>query len=97
MRPRDEQDNTQAEPIELRVNEIADLFQSLDPFPFRERDLDQEAEEYIVSWARELPNDQPIEIVIHLPERRRRPKRPANSVTPLLAISAIGQTFYSMN
>src|SRR5215813_14260006 len=67
-------DNTQAEPIELRVNEIADLFQSLDPFPFRERDLDQEAEEYIVSWARELPHDQPIKIVIHLPEREAQTK-----------------------
>ena len=74
MPPRDERDNTQAEPIELRVNEIADLFQSLDPFPFRERDLDKEAEEYIVSWARELPNDQPIKIVIHLPEREAQTK-----------------------
>jgi hypothetical protein len=74
MRPREEQDNTRAEPIELRVNEIADLFQSLDPFPFRERDLDKEAEEYIVSWARELPHDQPIKIIIHLPKREAQTK-----------------------
>ena len=67
MRPQEEQDNTQAEPIELRVNEIADLFQSLDPFPFRERDLDKEAEEYIVSWA-------PIKIIIHLPKREAQTK-----------------------
>jgi hypothetical protein len=58
-----------AEAIELRVNEIGQLFQSLDPFPFREKDLDKEAEEYIVSWARELSHDQPIKIIIHLPER----------------------------
>src|SRR5262245_49191106 len=86
-------DNAPAEAIELRVNEIGQLFHSLDPFPFRERDLDKEAEEYIVSWARELPHDQPIKIIIHLPEGRRRPKQQANSVKPLLAISTIAQIF----
>jgi hypothetical protein len=60
-------ENTQ-EAIELRVNEIAQLFHTLDPFPFRERDLDREAEEFIVGWARELPIDQPIRIVVHFPE-----------------------------
>jgi hypothetical protein len=54
--------------IELRVDDIAQLFHTLDPFPFRERDLDREAEEFIVGWARELPADQPIRIVIHFPE-----------------------------
>jgi hypothetical protein len=58
-----------AEAIELRVNEIAQLFSTLDPFPFRERDLDKEAEEYIVSWARELSVDKPIKIVVHLPDK----------------------------
>jgi hypothetical protein len=53
--------------IELRVDEIAQLFHTLDPFPFRERDLDREAEDFIVGWARELPVDQPIRIVIHFP------------------------------
>jgi hypothetical protein len=53
--------------IELRVDEIAQLFHTLDPFPFRERDLDREAEEFIVGWARELPIDQPIRIVVHFP------------------------------
>ena len=54
--------------IELRVDEIAQLFHTLDPFPFRERDLDREAEDFIVGWARELPVDQPIKIVIHFPD-----------------------------
>ena len=39
----------------------------LDPFPFRERDLDAEAEAFIVEWARELPRGAPISIVVHLP------------------------------
>ena len=32
-------------------------------------DLDKEAEEHIVSWARELSVDKPIKIVIHLPDK----------------------------
>jgi hypothetical protein len=58
--------------IEVRVEEIAQLFDTLDPFPFRERDLDKHAEEYIVSWARELPGNQPIRIIIHAPETELR-------------------------
>ena len=54
--------------IELRVDEIAQLFHTLDPFPFRERDLAREAEEFIVGWARELPVDQPIRILVHFPD-----------------------------
>jgi hypothetical protein len=53
--------------IELRVEEIAQLFETLDPLPFRERDLDKDAEEYIVSWARELPRDRDFRLVIHAP------------------------------
>jgi len=30
--------------------------------------LDKDAEEFIVSWARELPTDQPLRVVVHLPE-----------------------------
>ena len=56
------------ESIELRVEKIAQLFHTLDPFPFRERDLDREAEDYIVGWARELPADQKIRIVVHFPD-----------------------------
>lgn len=54
--------------IEIRIEEVAQLFHSLDPYPFREKDLDKDAEEFIVSWARELPVDQPFRIVVHLPE-----------------------------
>ncbi|HEY6995136.1 MAG TPA: hypothetical protein VH397_15610 [Xanthobacteraceae bacterium] len=54
--------------IEIRIDDISQLFHSLDPFPFRERDLDRDAEEFIVSWARELPKDRPLRIVVHLPQ-----------------------------
>lgn len=50
----------------LRLRELAQLFNSMDPSPFVERDLDADAEEYIVSWARELPRDEDLELVIQL-------------------------------
>lgn len=53
-------------PIEVRVENISQLFDTLDPFPFPERDLDSDAEEYIVGWARELPRDQPIKLIVHV-------------------------------
>lgn len=52
--------------IEVRVDRIAQLFHTLDPFPFRERDLDQDVEDYIVGWARELPRKEPISIIVYL-------------------------------
>src|SRR5712664_3616373 len=62
-----EQAPTADNAIELRIEEIAQLFHSLDPFPFREKDLDKDAEEFIVGWARELPTDQLLRIIVHLP------------------------------
>ena len=53
--------------IEVRITSLEQLFNSLDPFPFLERDLDKSAEEFIVGWARELPASSAIRIVIHLP------------------------------
>jgi hypothetical protein len=53
--------------IAIRVRTIGQLFNSFDPSPFHEKDLDNDAEDYIVSWARELPSDQPLSIVVHVP------------------------------
>jgi len=39
--------------IVLRLNNVGQLFNTMDPSPFHERDLDHDAEEFIVSWARE--------------------------------------------
>lgn len=59
--------NPAASTIEIQIDHVAQLFDTLDPFPFRERDLDKEAEDFVVGWARELPRTRPIAIVIHLP------------------------------
>jgi hypothetical protein len=52
--------------VMLRLREISQLFNSMDPSPFIERDLDADAEEFIMSWARELPASRDLELVIHL-------------------------------
>lgn len=56
--------------IEIRVRHLNQLFNSLDPSPFYEQDLDADAEDFIVGWARELPRKQPFELVLHLIEKR---------------------------
>jgi hypothetical protein len=61
-------DKSSVIPIEVRVERLSQLFDTLDPFPFRERDLDKDAEQYIVGWAQEFPRHQPLDIVIHVPE-----------------------------
>lgn len=53
--------------IEIRLERISQIFNMLDPFPFRERDLDEDAEAFIVDWARELHPRAPLRIVVHLP------------------------------
>jgi hypothetical protein len=52
--------------IEVRLRELAQLFNSMDPSPFVDRDLDAAAEEFIVSWAREMSPKGELELVIHL-------------------------------
>ena len=52
--------------ITLRLRELTQLFNSMDPSPFVERDLDADAEEFITSWARELPANRELELIIQL-------------------------------
>lgn len=61
--------------IKLQLHDLNQLFNSMDPSPFREKDLDDDAEEFIVSWARELPPGTPLKLHVHLeqwPERDPR-------------------------
>jgi hypothetical protein len=52
--------------IEVHVANLQQLFHSLDPTPFRERDLDPKAEEFIADWARETRDDVPLGLVVHV-------------------------------
>jgi hypothetical protein len=63
--------------IEVHVAELSQLFNAIDPAPFRQRDLDPDAEEFIVGWARELPADAPLALLVHLDRSAGLPQEPA--------------------
>jgi hypothetical protein len=52
--------------IELNLRDMDQLFNTMDPSPFQEKDLDHDAEEFIFSWAQEFPPDEPCDLVIYL-------------------------------
>lgn len=54
--------------IEVFVDRVEQLFNSMDPSPFHEKDLDHDAEEFIISWAQEFPRKDPISLVVHVKE-----------------------------
>jgi hypothetical protein len=63
--------------IEIRIAELRQLFNAIDPSPFRQRDLDPRAEEFIVEWARDLSMDKPWALVVHLDRPAGRPDEAA--------------------
>lgn len=54
--------------IEMSLRRLAQLFNSLDPSPFKERDLDRDAEAFLLSWARDLGPERGYEVLIYLAE-----------------------------
>jgi hypothetical protein len=52
--------------LNLYLSEPRQLFNSMDPAPFRQRDLDPEAAAYIVGWAQEAPKGQTLHLVLHM-------------------------------
>jgi len=55
--------------IELRLREVRGLFNSLDPAPFIEKDLDDDAESYIINTVKDFPLAAPLKLVIYLPAK----------------------------
>ena len=54
--------------IEINLRDVRQLFNTMDPSPFRDKDLARDAEEFIVSWANEFPANEPLMLVLHLHE-----------------------------
>jgi hypothetical protein len=54
--------------IEVNLQTVEQLFNSLDPSPFHERDLDEKAERFIVGWAREAKGSEQLRLIVNLPE-----------------------------
>jgi len=52
--------------ISLKLHDVSQLFNSMDPSPFVEKDLDHDAEEFIVSWAQEFAPGAPIRLRVYL-------------------------------
>ena len=52
--------------IEVRVSELKQLFNAIDPSPFRERDLDPDAEEFITGWAKEASPSATLGLAVYL-------------------------------
>lgn len=54
--------------IHLRLRTLAQMLNSFDPSPFHERDLDDDAADFIIGSAQDAPRDAPLRLVIHLDE-----------------------------
>ncbi len=57
--------------IHLKLREERQLFNSFDPSPFLERDIDDDAAEYIVDSVKEYPLKQKMRLIIFLPKKRK--------------------------
>jgi hypothetical protein len=55
------------ERIEIKLRTVSQLFHTLDPSPFREKDLADEAADYIIDQAEELPHNAQIDVILHVP------------------------------
>jgi hypothetical protein len=53
--------------IDLTLREPRQLFNNLDPAPFHEKDLESNAEQYIIDSLEDLGAATPTRIVVHLP------------------------------
>ncbi|MEI8141181.1 MAG: hypothetical protein WCI03_15110 [bacterium] len=52
--------------VQLRIRDLSQLFNSMDPSPFIDKDLADDAESFIEGWALEFPVNTPITLVVHL-------------------------------
>jgi len=53
--------------IEMRLTNVQQLFNSLDPSPFHEKDLDEDAENYIVTCTQDFSLSEKLKLVFYLP------------------------------
>jgi hypothetical protein len=66
-----------AQLIEVHVAELKQLFNPIDPSPFREKDLAADVEEFIVDWSRELSRNAPLALLVHVDRPAGLPEEPA--------------------
>ena len=54
--------------IECRLTDLSQFFNSFDPSPFRDKDIDDDAERYIVESVRAFPLKTKLKLVFFLPQ-----------------------------
>jgi hypothetical protein len=59
--------------LRLSLRRSNQLFNSFDPSPFYEKDLDDDAEQFLVSWARELHPHADLRLTLYLKEPPAEP------------------------
>jgi hypothetical protein len=64
--------------IEIKLDRLEQLFNSFDPSPFHVKDLDDDAEEYIVGAVREFPLHDKLKLVFYLADEPSRTNTPAD-------------------
>lgn len=74
--------------IEINLRDINQLFNTMDPSPFHEKDLDHDAEEFMLSWVREFPLEDPVVLVIHL-------THPTGEATPQSLVEQAVQNYFA--
>lgn len=53
--------------IEIRLDRLEQLYDGLDPAPFRDKALDRAAEAYLLECAEDAPGDEPLRVRIIVP------------------------------
>ena len=61
------------EVIEVRVAELRQLFNAIDPSPFHDRDLDPKADDFITGWAGNVRSSATLALLVHA---ERPPEEP---------------------
>lgn len=73
--------------IDIRLKSSRQLFDGRDPAPFRERDLDEHAVEYLVGAVSELPRDAPVKLVFWISDE------PAPQLPDTMLVEAVRAHF----
>ena len=69
--------------IDLEVRHSRQLFDTRDPAPFRERDLDADAVQYLLTSAQEIPQARPLALVVTITEE------PEPRLPPAVIVEAV--------
>jgi hypothetical protein len=69
--------------IDLKVRQSRQLFDTRDPAPFHERDLDADAVEYLLAATQEIPRQRPLAVVVMISDE------PEPRLTPDVIVEAV--------